>query len=220
MIIRPRRNCSRHGTATQSGQCAISDLAGPRKRFALQSRSFRPRISWARILKSTRRDSTATEYVDCTKAPSIHWLEPLGSRSEPTLRKPVDTSDRAAPTNAPAVAGQWSMRTATRLPASPFLPSVKSTLPRRRCATWAAQQNAKCRRALLGHISLGPRPSLHRRRRACPCRYLRSGLVRFVRRPHSYYGVVRFLVPVGGAGESLASEGRAQRGGVRHGLLD
>jgi hypothetical protein len=37
---------------------------------------------------------------------------------------------------------------------------------------------------------LVPRPLLHRLRRSCPCRYLRSGLVRFVRRLHSYCGVV------------------------------
>src|SRR5919197_4470817 len=51
-------------------------------------------------------------------------------------------------------------------------------------------------RALLVRISLGPRPSLHRLRRARPCRCLRSGLLRFVRRLHSYYDEVRLLVLV------------------------
>src|SRR6516165_3525211 len=51
-------------------------------------------------------------------------------------------------------------------------------------------------RALLVRIPLGPRPSLHRLRCACPCRCLRSGLVRFVRRLHSYYGEVRLLASV------------------------
>src|SRR5499427_10870795 len=41
-----------------------------------------------------------------------------------------------------------------------------------------------------------PRPSLHRHRCVCPCRCLRSGLVRFVRRLHSYYGEVRLLASV------------------------
>src|SRR5207302_7011218 len=51
-------------------------------------------------------------------------------------------------------------------------------------------------RALLARIPLGPRPSLHRLRCARPCRRLRSGLFRFVRRLLSYYGEVRLLVPV------------------------
>src|SRR5262249_25248798 len=51
-------------------------------------------------------------------------------------------------------------------------------------------------RALLVRIPLGPRPSLHRLRCVCPCRCLRSGLVRFVRRLHSYYGEVRLLASV------------------------
>src|SRR5437899_3806759 len=41
-----------------------------------------------------------------------------------------------------------------------------------------------------------PSPSLHRLRCVCPCRCLRSGLVRFVRRLHSYYGEVRLLASV------------------------
>src|SRR5262249_26379301 len=48
-------------------------------------------------------------------------------------------------------------------------------------------------RALLVRIPLGPRPSLHRLRCVSPCRCLRSGLVRFVRRLHSYYGEARLL---------------------------
>ena len=42
-------------------------------------------------------------------------------------------------------------------------------------------------RAELARIPLGPCPSLHQ---------LRSGSLRFVRRLHSYYGMVRLLVPV------------------------
>src|SRR5262245_23738021 len=37
---------------------------------------------------------------------------------------------------------------------------------------------------------------IHRLRCVCPCRCLRSGLVRFVRRLHSYYGEVRLLASV------------------------
>src|SRR5204862_1565435 len=51
-------------------------------------------------------------------------------------------------------------------------------------------------RALLARISLGPRPSLPRLRCDLPCRRLRSGFLRFVRRLHSYYGGVRLLVSV------------------------
>src|SRR5207253_6512932 len=43
---------------------------------------------------------------------------------------------------------------------------------------------------------LGPRPSLPRLRCDLPCRRLRSGFLRFVRRLHSYYGGVRLLVSV------------------------
>ena len=50
---------------------------------------------------------------------------------------------------------------------------------------------------LLARISLGPRPWLHWLRCGQLCRgLLRSGLLRFVRRLHSYYGGVRLLVPV------------------------
>src|SRR3974390_2552172 len=50
---------------------------------------------------------------------------------------------------------------------------------------------------LLARISLGPRPWLHWLRCGCrPRRSLRSGLFRFVRRLHRYYGGVRLLVPV------------------------
>src|SRR2546422_5073711 len=50
--------------------------------------------------------------------------------------------------------------------------------------------------AYLVFFLLNPRPSLHRLRCVCPCRCLRSGLVRFVRRLHSYYGEVRLLASV------------------------
>jgi len=48
-------------------------------------------------------------------------------------------------------------------------------------------------RALLVRIPLGPRPSLHRLRCVRLCRCLHSGLIRFVRRLHCYYGGVRLL---------------------------
>src|SRR5512144_79826 len=51
-------------------------------------------------------------------------------------------------------------------------------------------------RAVMIRISLGPRPWLHRLRCARPCRRLHSGLLRFVRRLHSYYDGVRLLVSV------------------------
>src|SRR3974390_522015 len=52
-------------------------------------------------------------------------------------------------------------------------------------------------RALLAHISLGPRPWLHRLRCSRLCRrLLRGELFRFVRRLLSYYGGVRLLVSV------------------------
>src|SRR5262245_22229896 len=52
-------------------------------------------------------------------------------------------------------------------------------------------------RALLARIPLGPRPCLHRLRRGCRLRgLLRGGLLRFVRRLHSYYDGVRLLVSV------------------------
>src|ERR1043166_9862034 len=51
-------------------------------------------------------------------------------------------------------------------------------------------------RALLVRIPLGPRPWLPRLRCVYPCRSLRSGLNRFVRRLHSYYGEALLLVSV------------------------
>src|SRR6202011_3889766 len=52
-------------------------------------------------------------------------------------------------------------------------------------------------RALLVHIPLGLRPSLHRLRGGWLRRgLLRSGSLRFVRRLYSYYGGARLLVPV------------------------
>ena len=60
-----------------------------------------------------------------------------------------------------------------------------------RCLTYASQRlchaspDLRPVRALLVHVSLGPRPSLHRLRRRC-----QSG---FVRRLHRYLGEVRLL---------------------------
>src|ERR687896_1502910 len=72
LLTTPRRSRSSSATGgPDNNQLRTDDLPAPLKRSGSPSRSCRQHFFSAPTWRSTKRDSIATEYASCTRAPTI-----------------------------------------------------------------------------------------------------------------------------------------------------